>query len=60
MGTMEAVYAGVPMVVVPLFGDQFLNSRNYEVEGVAVELGYASITKESVLTALTTILNNPR
>ncbi|KAJ9574473.1 hypothetical protein L9F63_008361, partial [Diploptera punctata] len=60
MGTMEAVYAGVPMVVIPLFGDQFLNAKSYEEEGVGVQLDYHTITKESVLNAITTVLNDQK
>lgn len=60
MGTMEAVFNGVPMVAIPLFGDQFHNVRNYEQEGVAIKLDYSTITKEKVLRALKEVLNNPR
>jgi glucuronosyltransferase len=60
MGTMEAVYSGVPMVAIPLFGDQFFNVRNYEEGGIAVKLDYESITKENVLTAVREVLYNPR
>ncbi|XP_021940882.1 UDP-glucuronosyltransferase 2B15-like isoform X1 [Zootermopsis nevadensis] len=59
MGTMEAVFNGVPMVAIPLFGDQFHNVRNYEEEGVAIKLDYSTITKEKVLRALKEVLNNP-
>jgi glucuronosyltransferase len=60
MGTMEAVYSGVPMVGIPLFGDQFHNVKNYEDEGILVRLDYTSITKEKVLKALREVLENPR
>ena len=60
MGTMEAVYAGVPLVLVPLFGDQFHNAKNYEDEGVGVTLHYDTISKENVLAALKTVLKNAK
>jgi len=60
MGTMEAVYSGVPMVGIPLFGDQFHNMKNYEDEGIAVRLHYTTLTKERVLKALREVLENPR
>jgi glucuronosyltransferase len=60
MGTMEAVYSGVPMVGIPLFGDQFHNVKNFEDEGILVRLDYTSITKENVLKALRKVLENPR
>ncbi|PSN57261.1 hypothetical protein C0J52_02523 [Blattella germanica] len=56
---MEAVYAGVPLVAVPLFGDQFHNVANYVQEGVAVKLDYPTINKENVLSALKAVLDNP-
>jgi glucuronosyltransferase len=60
MGTMEAVFSGVPMVAIPLFGDQFHNVKNFEDEGIAVKLDHMTITKEKVLRALREVLDNPR
>ncbi|XP_069682314.1 UDP-glycosyltransferase UGT5-like [Periplaneta americana] len=59
MGTMEAVSSGVPMVAIPLFGDQFHNVKCYVDKGIAVALSYQTLAKESVLSALKTVLNNP-
>ncbi|KAL3277215.1 hypothetical protein HHI36_012565 [Cryptolaemus montrouzieri] len=36
MGTEEAVYCGVPMLSIPLFADQFLNSKNVQDKGIAI------------------------
>jgi glucuronosyltransferase len=60
MGTIEAVHSGVPMVGIPLFGDQEVNIRSYVSEGFAVKLHFNSITKESVLQALRTVLHDTR
>lgn len=60
MGTMEAVYNGVPMVAIPLFGDQFHNVKNFEEEGIALRVDYTAIKKETVLKALREVLENPR
>jgi hypothetical protein len=60
MGTMESAYSGVPMVGIPLFGDQFHNLRCFESEGIALTISYHSITKATVLSALKEVLDNPR
>jgi len=60
LGTQEAVYAGVPMVGIPLFADQDLNVRNCIARGISVMVEYDSITKESISNALKTVLHNPR
>jgi len=56
LGTIEAVHSGVPMVGIPLYGDQEINIRSYVSEGFAVKLHFNNITKESVLQALRTVL----
>jgi glucuronosyltransferase len=60
MGTMEAAYSGVPMVGIPLFGDQFHNVRCYVSEGIAVNLNYHTLSKSTVLSSLKKVLENPR
>ena len=60
MGTTEAIHSAVPMVGIPLFGDQEVNIQSYVSEGFAVKLSFNNITKESVLHALKTILFVPR
>ena len=60
MGTLEALLAGVPMVGIPFFSDQFFNIRNYVEMGIAVRLDFEEISEETFLNAVQLILGNPR
>ncbi|XP_049793728.1 UDP-glycosyltransferase UGT5-like [Schistocerca nitens] len=55
----EAVHHGLPVVVVPFFGDQHFNARQAEHLGYAVRLDFSNITADSLTWALTEVLNNP-
>jgi glucuronosyltransferase len=57
---MEAAYSGVPMVGIPLFGDQYHNLRCYVSEGIAVTLDYHTISRSTVLSALKKVLEDRR
>lgn len=60
LGTIEAVHLGVPMIGIPMFGDQSTNMKMVEAAGMAVILQYKDITKDNVLKVLRTVLDNPR
>ncbi|CAH3034095.1 unnamed protein product, partial [Pocillopora meandrina] len=58
-GMLEAAYHGVPMICVPFFADQFDNSVAAKHFGMAEILHKESITEESLVTLISTVLNNP-
>jgi UDP:flavonoid glycosyltransferase YjiC (YdhE family) len=60
LSTMESMYHAVPMVGIPVFGDQKMNMANAESKGYAVVVPYRNITAENLSEALKEILNNPR
>ena len=59
MGTQESIAYGVPMVGIPLFGDQSRNIKTYVRKNLAVMLELKDITEKTLTTAVKTILNNP-
>ncbi|KDR20745.1 UDP-glucuronosyltransferase 2B13 [Zootermopsis nevadensis] len=59
LGTLEAAYNGVPVVGIPFYGDQRSNVAHLKARGMAIQLQYENITKQSVLEALRTVLDQP-
>ncbi|XP_032453936.1 uncharacterized protein LOC100123458 [Nasonia vitripennis] len=60
MGTQEAIYYGVPLLGIPLFGDQHYNVRAYVKRGIAIKIDRYEITEESFTHALKEVLYNPQ
>lgn len=57
MGTMEAIYYGIPMVGIPLFGDQATNVANAQSKKIAVSLNsIENVTEETLSAAINTVL----
>lgn len=59
-GLLQAGYHGVPMICIPFFGDQFDNSIAAKYFGMAEILYKGAITTESLLNAISTVINNAR
>jgi glucuronosyltransferase len=60
LGTIEAAYAGVPMVGIPIFGDQPMNIKAIVENKMGISLNYGDISKDSVLKGIRTVLDEPR
>ncbi|XP_062383840.1 UDP-glucuronosyltransferase 1A1-like isoform X1 [Sardina pilchardus] len=56
-GIYEGICNGVPMVMMPLFGDQTDNAHRVAHRGVAVVLSIFDVTPESLVDALDTVIN---
>ena len=59
MGTQESIYYGVPMIGIPLFGDQYFNIESYTRRNMAIALNRRELTEAAFTTAIKEILNNP-
>lgn len=59
-GLYEAVFHGVPLVGVPLFGDQPDNLARMSRLGTAIVLDFNHLTAEELAEALHVVTNQPR
>lgn len=59
-GLYEAVFHGVPLVGVPLFGDQPDNLARLSRHGAAIVLDFNHITSDELTEALHAAINQPR
>lgn len=57
LGTMEGVHTAVPMLGVPMFGDQLANIKNYVRRGIAIMVTVQEI-EDKFEKALEEIMSN--
>lgn len=60
LGSLEAAYAGIPMLGMPFYADQRRNVEGFVQSGWALRLDYQDITVESLDWALKMMLMNER
>ncbi|KAI4468665.1 UDP-glucosyltransferase [Holotrichia oblita] len=60
LGTSEAIYCGVPILGIPIFGDQVFNMRRYAEKEIAIEMPYKQINEETLTAAVKSLLFNPK
>lgn len=58
-GIYEAIYHGIPVVGIPLFGDQYDNIVHLKAKGAAVRLDFLTMSSTDLHTALKTVTNDP-
>lgn len=59
-GVAEAKHHGVPIVGLPLFGDQPSNAASVEQEGWGLQLDFATISEASLKSSIEEVLTNPK
>lgn len=62
LSTIETVYHGVPVLCLPMFGDQEMNSHKAEVSGYGLKLDFQDehFNAEGLKNALDQLLYNPK
>uniref|UniRef100_A0A1I8Q3X2 UDP-glucuronosyltransferase n=1 Tax=Stomoxys calcitrans TaxID=35570 RepID=A0A1I8Q3X2_STOCA len=60
LSTMESIYHGVPLVGIPIYGDQFNNMAAVENKGYGLTLDYRTLSAKSLSKALERVMHDKR
>ncbi|XP_063921312.1 UDP-glycosyltransferase UGT5-like [Zophobas morio] len=60
LSTTETVYHGVPILAIPILGDQKLNAKSAMSKGFGLVLPYSELTEDKLTQSIQEILNNPK
>nr|XP_048302232.1 UDP-glucuronosyltransferase 2B17-like [Myodes glareolus] len=58
-GIYEAIHFGIPMIGIPLFGEQHDNIAYIVAKGAAISLDFRTMTRSDLLSALEAVIDNP-
>lgn len=59
-GTQEGIYHGIPMLGIPIYCDQHLNTKKAEMSGYAIRLHFPDITRENLKASLQKLIYDPK
>ena len=57
---LEAMYHGVPVVTIPLFGEHFECANRLQVRGMAETINLSKLTEETLHQTVVKVLSNER
>ncbi|XP_018579882.1 UDP-glucuronosyltransferase 2B10-like [Anoplophora glabripennis] len=60
LSTTETIYHGVPIIAIPILGDQKMNAYNAERLGYGIVLPFVEVSEENLSRLLDEILSNPK
>lgn len=60
LSTMEAIYHAVPIIGIPIFGDQFVNMLRAQNTGYGLTISMSNLTENSIIWAIDEILSNAK
>ncbi|XP_022918227.2 UDP-glucosyltransferase 2-like [Onthophagus taurus] len=60
LSTIESIYHGIPMVAIPVFGDQMMNAAYAASEGYAINIPFQKLNEESFFNGINQVLNNEK
>lgn len=60
LSTTEAIYHGVPLIGIPIFGDQQMNIAQAIHMGYCVTVPYKELTEDKLTDAVNEILSNSK
>ncbi|XP_967685.3 UDP-glycosyltransferase UGT5 [Tribolium castaneum] len=60
LSTTETIYHGVPILAIPIFGDQKINARSAVTSGYGVYLAFDKLNEETLTNSINQILNNKK
>ncbi|CAH1101261.1 unnamed protein product [Psylliodes chrysocephalus] len=59
LSTTEAIHFGVPMICIPVFGDQIQNSIRVQKKGIGERLSFLDLTENDLYEAIKKVITNP-
>lgn len=60
LGLSEGVQTGVPMILMPFYGDQYQNAIAAQARGAALVVNFATLDEETLMHVLDEMFNNTR